>query len=232
LFSAAIDSAVLSFTGEFLGDCEIKATNQAQGLYTSPASEPQATRFNPRPPEQMVERIDTSGVSLTMEEVSRSGKGRNLEITYRFVAKGFPAGVTYSFWRYKPQPKPVKLLNNLSVDESGVMFVNELGSGTGEGTWEPAPLENAIPLTLFNFAPGEPFEFGIVSEDQTIQAFARVFPRPIETRQGVCHLYLERLNDGQTFYRAYATGLVPGEELRQILRLCLSRGGRQGFRCG
>ncbi len=211
LFSAAIDSAVLSFTGEFFGDCEIKATNQAQAPHAPPE---RSTRFNRRPPEQMVERIDTSGVSLTMEEVSRSGKGRKLEITYRFVAKGFPAGVTYSFWKYKPQQKPVKVLSNLSVDQSGVMFVNELGSGTGDRAWEPVPLESAVPLTLFNLSPGELFEFGIVSEDQTIQAFARVFPRPIETRQGICYLYLERLNVGQTSYRAYATGLVPGEELR------------------
>lgn len=212
LFSALIDKPALSLKGELFGDCEITLTPQVLESDTLSKDERQPTRLVQQPPVETIERVDTPSVGLTMQEVKRSGTGSKLEVTYKFVAKGFPAGSTYSLWRYKPQPKPVRILGNLSVDEFGVMIANECGCA--EHDWTPAPLDTAIPMIIDTIAPGEPFEFGIVSEDQSVQAFATVFPIPMEFTDNNCRLVLERLNPGQTAYRAYATGLAPGEALR------------------
>lgn len=211
LFSTSLDDPVVSLRGEFFGDCEIVLTPQSPVSGALTQDQP-PTRLIQEPPEQTVERVDTPGVSLNMHEMTRSGSGHQLEVTYKFVAQGFPAELTYSFWRFRPQPEPLKFMENLTVDELGVMIVNNCGRADCE--WTPAPLETAFPMTIDTIAPGEAFEFGILSDDMTVGAYATVYPTPLEKAEGDCRLVLERLNTGQTVYRAHVTGLTPGEALR------------------
>ena len=210
LFSAKLDDPVLSLRGEFFGECEIELTPQDPVPGT--VKEPPPTRLVQDPPEQAVERVDTPGVSLEMQETSRSGSGCDLEVTYKVTAQGFPSDLTYSLWRFRPQPEPVRIMENLTVDESGAMIVNECGCDDPE--WTPAPIETALPIILETISPGEAFEFGIRSNDHSVEAYATVYPVPLEVTDGDCRLILERLNPGQTAYRAHVTGLTPGEKLR------------------
>lgn len=211
LFSTTLDDPVLSLRGELFGKCAIVLTPQGP-VPGTPTHEPPPTRLVQEPPEQTVERVDTPGVSLNMHEIKRSGSGRELEVTYRLAAQGFPSELTYSLWRFRPQPEPVKFMENLTVDASGVMIVNDCGCPDPE--WTPAPLETALPVILDTVAPGEAFEFGILSDDMSVGAYTTVYPVPLESADGDCRLVLERLNPGQTIYRAHVTGLAPDEPLR------------------
>ena len=210
LFSAALDDPVLALRGEFFGECEIVLAPQSP-LSGVSRQELSPTRLVRDPPERAVEHVDTPGVSLNLREIRRTGSGRNLEVTYQFLAKGFTSGTTYSLWRFRPQPEPLKFLENLTVDESGVMIVNECGCADSE--WTPGPLETVLPITIDTIAPGEAFEFGIRSDDLSIEAYATVYPVPLEVSDGDCRLVLERLNPGQTVYRAHVTGLTPDDAL-------------------
>ena len=211
LFSASLNGPVLSLRGEFFESCDITLTPR-HPVPESPGDEITPTRLVREPPEPIVERIDTPGVSLTMRETGRTGSGRKLEVTYQWVAQGFAPESTYSLWRFRPQAEPLRILGNLTVDEWGVMIVNECDCGGGE--WTPGPLETVLPITIDTIAAGEAFEFGILSDDMSVGAYATVFPVPLEVTDGDCRLVLERLNPGQTVYRAHVTGLVPNEALR------------------
>ncbi len=210
LFSARLDSRTLILGGEFLRDCEIRLEPQFEPLIDSPPVT-RPTRFGQEPAEDALRKDDTPGVMLSAQETKRQvGQDGTIEITYGLKATGFPQGRKFSLWRYRPLSEATKLIETLSVDETGIMMVDEMSSER-QDEWQSSPLETSLPLTLHHFQKGESFEFGVVSEDGTVAAYAKIFPDPIEANEGDCYVFLEQLDTRRTMFAAYGEGFRPSE---------------------
>jgi len=131
---------------------------------------------------------NTPGVQLTLEEERRDtgGRGGATRVFYHLVMSGFPKDKTYklSSWRFGHAISIEK--PEITTDEAGNWFV--------DGT------RVILDWSIVGFARGEPFRVGLISTDETVKAFAKTFPFPIEARDGSCHLWMElATTDGKSF---------------------------------
>lgn len=210
LFSSPIGDGALTLKGEFFGDCIILLDPEG-GSMEAPPTGSVPTLLRQDPPESADYKLDTPGVYLRAQETDRGlGKDGTLEITYKLKATGFPPGKKYSLWRYQPFEGPTKLIHRLSVNEEGTMIIDEVSPGS-RGGWEGRPLETSLPLTLHHYLAGEYLEVGLVSDDESIAAYAKVFLNPIEARQNECYVRLEQLNVRRTMFLVRGEGFQPNE---------------------
>ena len=101
---------------------------------------------------------------------------------YRLGASGFPQGRPLTLWTKRLDRPPKIVPTDVSVDESGtVVQRSEFG---------PIPVRGIGGI----FVEGEPYEVVLISADQSIRAFAKTIPFPIETREGRCLLSVELLS--------------------------------------
>jgi len=212
LFHSPIDDVTLTLKGEFFGDCEVVLSPDSHSLEV-PTTHAVTTLLRREPPETADYKVDTPGVSLLLLETDRGfGEDGTLEITYGLKAAGFPTGKNFSLWRYRPFEEPAKIIHRLSVNEEGTMIIDEVSPGS-RGGWEGHPLETNLPLTLHHYLAGEYWEAGLVSDDESTAAYAKIFLNPIEARQGDCHLHLEQLNSRRTMFAARGQGFQPNMQV-------------------
>ncbi len=159
-----------------------------------------------QPADKWGSRYATPGVHLTLLEVKRTVLDSETEVTYKVQASGFPKGKTYTLWQTFTEGATKPLLSGFYVDDSGQLISEQ-----------KLPLEQ-VPLRLRNFVDGERLEYGLISTDQTVRAFAKAVPFPIEARDGRCLLWLELISpEGNTFYVS-GEGFQPGEWVTGVSR--------------
>lgn len=128
-------------------------------------------------------------------------------MTYRLLASGYPIGKTFSLWAYSPLEEAVKIIDGFYVDDSGEMMGGSFQPDSGTSALEKTDFH------AFDHQLGEAFTLGLISDDSTVQAYAKAFPIPIEDRQGNCHLYVELMTGDRTAFAAFGEGFFPNEEL-------------------
>jgi hypothetical protein len=68
-------------------------------------------------------------------------------------------------------------------------------------------------MTLHHYLAGEYLELGLVSNDGSTAAYAKLFLNPIEAQQGDCHIQLEQLDARRTMFVARGEGFKPNSQV-------------------
>ena len=139
---------------------------------------------------QWMAECSSAGVSLRMEERSRTGKDRGTKVAITPRVSGFPAGTPLTFWGKRIGQPAQWYVTGYALDPSGKVICADraqhasLASTAGTG-WCPVPLDS-LSLTVGDAMAGEPFAFAISTPDGTQAAYAVVVPRPITATAAGC----------------------------------------------
>ena len=148
----------------------------------------------------------TPGAVLTLQELGRGTKDGKQVVQYRLVGSGFPQGKSYKVWFRNVGASPSAWKLDFYVDNSGELIGND------------GPALAAITLNAAHFAKGEPLEAMVISTDQTVKAFAKAIPFPIEAKEGRCRLWLELASRKGGLFMVFAEGFEPEEEVATVSR--------------
>ncbi len=155
-------------------------------------------------------RYATPGVQLTLQEGSRATTPNGTtKVTYFLRVSGFPTGKTFKLWVKPFGSSPESLsdvVGEFYVDPSGKL-VSQEGGDLGQ-----------ISLSAPSYAKGEPYEVALISTDQTIKAFAKAIPFPIEVKEGRCRLWLELISPTGEAFALQGEGFEPNEEVTTVSR--------------
>ena len=206
-----------------------------------------------KPPPHWGPRFATPGVQLKLEEEGREKRGASTSVSYTLVFSGFPQDKTYALWNDPSGvDPPVLWATGISVTSSGDVIC----AGPPPGTkLTPRSLKKAkkqrqcyavfeegfsfrdrFVTSVDHYHEGEPVEFGMISADHTVHAFAKTMPFPLEVKEGRCRLWAEMITTEAFSFSG--EGFEPGEELTYISRSCdevlrgkirVSRDGRFGL---
>ena len=145
-----------------------------------------ATTFQvPPPPEH------TPGVEFHLEETRRSASNGSTGVIYQSTVSGLPEGL-YRLWLVLSFQDPLPMLPiDLSPDASGELVL---------------PVE----ISLNRHHKGEPYELQLRSNDETVHAFAKVFPFPILAERDGCRVWVEFLKDDFKEVAVWGDGFDPG----------------------
>ena len=144
----------------------------------------------PPPPEH------TPGVEFRVEEVSRTENNGSTEVNYQPALSGLPQGQTYELWlgiSFRDATR-LSLPMDLSPDSSGNLVV-------------------PIALSVNRYHTGEPYELQLRSSDETVQAFAKVFPFPIVAERDGCRVWVEFVKDNFKEVAVWGDGFDPGAQV-------------------
>jgi len=145
----------------------------------------------------------TPGTELILEEVEHTTIQNNTAVVYRLKASGLPKGKIYTLWTKPLGESPVVVETGFLLDESGRLVSDR-----------KTPLEKIL-LQAIDFAKGQPYEVGLISTDQTIKAFAKKIPFPLEARGygGPCRLTMEIVSPDGHAFAVYGEGFDRNEEI-------------------
>jgi hypothetical protein len=152
--------------------------------------------------------------TLRMEELKRSGSGRDLKVDVSPRANGFPAGVPLTLWIRRVEAAPSWIVAGYAFDSSGRLgcadrIANAAMAATARDGWCPVPLDT-VSLTLGGAMEGEPFAFALSTADGRQSAYAVVVPRPVATTGPGCGtLDAQLLTKDARTVRILGTGFPP-----------------------
>lgn len=156
--------------------------------------------------------------TLRMEELKRSGSGRDLKIDVSPRASGFPAGVPLTLWMRRVEATPAWIVAGYAFDSSGTLgcadrVANPAMAATARDGWCPVPLDS-LSLTVGGAMEGEPFAFAVSTADGRQSAYAVVVPRPVVATVPGCGTLDAQLvtKDARTL-RVLGTGFSPSTAL-------------------
>jgi hypothetical protein len=170
----------------------------------------------------------TGEVHFVLEEANRRPKGDSTEIAYQPITAGFPAGKIYSVWlRHSGSLELLLLTSGYIANADGELIcvpdppANEdrvakaLRQAAGRRACGPDAPETFRQwnLSVVAYHKGEPFDMAIFSTDHSIRAFAKVYPFPIEAKDGACHLVAEATREDFRQFRIYGEGFSAGENV-------------------
>ena len=147
---------------------------------------------------------NTVGTHLRLNEVERQKSDAGIKIIYNLEASGFPKGKMYAIWWKRLGQQPVII--------SKGYYVND----TGEIVYEKNLLLRDVKFQSYKNVPGEPVEFALISDDQTVSAYAKAIPFPIEAKEGSHRLWVELASPGGEFFDIECEGFEPGEKVQTI----------------
>jgi hypothetical protein len=73
-------------------------------------------------------------------------------------------------------------------------------------------------LSADDYSKGQPFDVALVSTDETIKAYAKVIPFPIEAEEGRCRLWVELASPKADGFLIQGEGFEPDEEVTTTSR--------------
>lgn len=148
-------------------------------------------------------RRSTAGIHVELSELPPSETGT---VQYRLRATGAPRDVTLDVWA-KDFRQPFSLIaSGFRTDGSGDLV------STDPNSRRPQRLDT-LAFGPGPYPRGAPWEVALASPDRTIQAFARVIPRPIAARDGRCSVALELISDRGERFLASGSGFVPDDSV-------------------
>jgi len=147
---------------------------------------------------------NTAGVQLALQEDRRDVAEGTTRVSYHLITSGFPDGKTYhiSFWPFGAAPG-VDSRSQIITDGAGNLTLGGLRLDT-------------VNFVALRYAKGEPFRIGLISTDETVKAFAKAFPFPIEARDGSCHLWMELVTTDGDSFAVYGDGFDASDHVTYI----------------
>jgi hypothetical protein len=165
------------------------------------------------------ERFDSAGAKLVLAETGRTRLNGRTVVTYSLFATGFPSDSQFTLWSRLVGREPQPAAN---------AFVNSEGKVVSQLA-DPKNHIAEDPMNLKVFAgKGEPKQFALISGDGQFRAFAQVTPFPIETTDGVCHLFAEMTSQNYYSVSIHVTGLQPNADLLVDTQSDSERAQREG----
>jgi hypothetical protein len=144
------------------------------------------------PPKWADRKSATPGVQLTLQEATRKHTPGGTEVTYRVMASGLPDDKTYQLWSANDEISSFKLI---------------------DGNLDSDTLRGRIDYTIHGYLKGEPLAIIVTSTDRTVQAFADVYPFPIEGKDGSCRLWVELISHRGTAFAVHGEGFAADEDV-------------------
>jgi hypothetical protein len=124
---------------------------------------------------------------------------------YQLKTAGLPRDVVFSVWGNEFGHGYHELAADLRLDESGALVSSQL-----DGASRPRPLDQRV----FEPGPlprGAGWEVVIIRDTRTVVAYAKVIPRPIAGRDGLCVVSLELASRRGDRFLVSGSGFTPGE---------------------
>jgi len=148
-------------------------------------------------------RRATPGIELRLEEMA--AVQASPRVRYQLHVTGVPRNLTFAIWTKDFGASFQQVHEGFRTDERGTLVaVDSKG--------QPRRLDELV-LEPGPYPQGAAWEVGLVSDDRTVKAFARVIPRPIAARNGACAVGLELVSRRGDRFIASGDGFVPGEEV-------------------
>jgi hypothetical protein len=142
------------------------------------------------------------GLTLSLDEVNRTGEPGETQVGYSLTTTGVPPGDDYSLWRLDlGSNEPWQWAESVTVDDDGAVTVHSEN-------------QEYSSVAAVGFVRGQRFQVALMNADESIRVFASVFPFPIEASgEGGCRVWVELgALDASMFY-LHAEGFQPGEPL-------------------
>jgi len=137
----------------------------------------------PKPPEKFDSELNTPGVVFELEEVGRQRKGGSTAVNYTLKASGFPADKEYALWVIESGTNKAARICPVEVNDAGDLECQFMG--------QKIALRN-MRMGINSHVKGEPVRYLLVSADQTVYAFVKKIPFPIEDQDGSCRISVDR----------------------------------------
>jgi len=154
-------------------------------------------------------------VQVALREKSRYSMGRQKLVEYELVATGLPAGRLFTLWLFPFGERPIPVFSGVTSDSSGRTVCAD-SSTLASANRPPAGGRCMMPFPLMmpleSFVPSEPAKAALISNDDSVRAYATAFPVPLEAETGGCRLWLELLSTDRNRFRLSGTGFQGGAE--------------------
>ncbi|MBC7624863.1 MAG: hypothetical protein H7232_15930, partial [Aeromicrobium sp.] len=160
----------------------------------------------PAPPAEWGQVFASGNAQLALEERGATVVSGKRAMSYGFVASGYPTDKIYFTWLRMLSGQTI-LLDTLRADASGVL-VTERGAPLAKQTFN-----------LYGLYRGEAVDVALVSQDQSVRAFSRVVPFPLEARDKGCTLVIEMATAGGRQFAVRGDGFQPKEEIVTTFRI-------------
>ena len=188
------------------------ATNAQDSLQIAP-------RGGGREPCSWDPACSTAGVQVALREKSRFSMGRQKMVEYELVATGLPVGRLFSLWLFPFGERPIPVDGGVTGDSTGRMVCAD-SSALASAKRPPAGGRCMMPFPLMmpleSFVPSEPAKAALISDDDSVRAYATAFPVPLEAEMAGCRLWLELLSTGRDRFRLAGTGFQGGAEAHVV----------------
>ncbi len=154
--------------------------------------------------DQWGEKFNSPGATLTYKEVGRARTQGRTVITYNLFASGLPKDQHYVLCVLNVGGTPQAVADAYLNGDGKV--VNVLAHA------EHHVAEDPINAKVFG-GKGEPVQFALISDDESLRAFTQIIPFPVEESAGPCHLSLVETGPYYFGVLIRVAGLQPSEEL-------------------
>jgi len=160
------------------------------------------------PPKKFDSELNTPGVVFELEEVGRQRKGGSTAVDYTLKASGFPADKEYALWVIESGTNKAARICPVEVNDAGDVECQFGG--------QKIALRN-MRMGINSYVKGEPVRYLLVSADQTVYAFVKKVPFPIEDQDGSCRISVDRST--QKGGRALLSGFPAGEHVEIMAKV-------------
>jgi hypothetical protein len=152
-------------------------------------------------------KMNSTGATLSLKEVSRRTSGGNAVVRYRMMALGLPVDKVYSLVMWQLGGQPENILEGVTIDETGSAICTGK-PGTCGGNKPNDPVELAMSGAL-----GEPKRVGLVAADKGAYAFGSVVPFPNRGTDAGCTLEATLVTPNAEAVILSGSGFKPGIRL-------------------
>jgi hypothetical protein len=161
-----------------------------------------STLHAPRNPKQ------THGTDIRLDEVKREKGRRGTKVTYRIKTSGFPRDKTFEMRiSSSAEPGPITWLTGVHADDSG-----SLASAVGPAG---SPVDvSKLTSQIEDYNKGEFLMLEIVNDDGSVYAADRIYPFPVEAKEGSCHLWAELLSKDRKHFAIFGSGFGPNTDVK------------------
>src|SRR2546426_349599 len=161
----------------------------------------------------------TAGVQVALREKSRFAMGGRKLVEYELVATGLPTNRLFTLWLFPFGERPVPVVGGVTGDSTGRAACAD-SSALARANRPPTGGRGIIPLPLMmpveSFVPSEPAKAALISNDDSVRAYATVFPVPLAAETAGCRLWLELLSTDRDRFRLSGTGFQGGAEAHVV----------------
>jgi hypothetical protein len=145
--------------------------------------------------------------------------GRQKLVEYELVATGLPTGRLFTLWLFPFGERPTPVFSGVTGDSTGRAVCAD-SSTVARANRLPTRGRCIMPFPLMmpleSFVPSEPAKAALISNDDSVRAYATVFPAPLEAEMDGCRLWLELLSTDRNRFRLSGSGFQGGAEARVV----------------